>query len=67
MLHGDRDVRSSPTNSEMLQASAYSRDKTLKLYPGAKHQLLQDVPNITEQVIQDMLQWLESRYKNVTV
>ena len=61
ILHGQKDQRSSPQNSEDLYSSAGSTDKTIKRYPDGQHQLLQDKQDITQTVIKDIVAWLDAR------
>lgn len=60
IMHGEDDVRTEAKNSAEFYEKASSRDKTLSLFPGMKHQLLQDTPANTEQVICKMIEWLQA-------
>lgn len=61
VLHGTEDTRVQLEYSQRLHDSASSNDKKFLIYPAAKHQLLQDLPSITETVIRDITQWLLAR------
>lgn len=56
ILHGTADKVTNPRGSQFFYDSAGSRDKTLKLYEGHAHDLLNDFGK--EQVIEDMRQWI---------
>jgi acylglycerol lipase len=57
-LHGTADKLTNPEGSRALVERARSTDKTLKLYPGAYHDLLHEP--IRDQVAADILAWLEA-------
>ena len=59
VLHGDS--RTEVENSRRLHKAAGSPDKDIKIYPHARHQLLQDQQEIVGTVTQDILQWLLAR------
>lgn len=59
LLHGDADALTRPDASELFHQLARTEDKTLKVYPGAYHELFQEINR--EEVIRDILQWLETR------
>jgi len=42
ILHGTKDKATKPSGSQLFYDTAGSRDKTLKLYDGAFHDLLND-------------------------
>lgn len=59
ILHGTEDKATKPSGSQSFYDAAGSRDKTLKLYDGAFHDLLNDVDkNI---VMSDIQQWIGAR------
>ena len=58
ILHGTNDKATKPSGSRQFHDSAGSRDKTLKLYDGAYHDLLNDSDR--EQVMTDVVGWIES-------
>lgn len=56
ILHGTLDKATMPAGSQEFYANAGSKDKTLKLYEGHYHDLLNDLGK--EQVMGDMLDWI---------
>lgn len=59
ILHGTADKATVCQGSVFFHETAGSADKTLKLYEGHYHDLLADLGK--EEVIDDMLQWIEAR------
>jgi len=59
ILHGTEDKVTKPSGSQMFFDKAGSKDKTLKLYEGYVHDLLNDVGK--EVVIADILTWIDAR------
>ncbi|MBV9881857.1 MAG: lysophospholipase [Sphingomonadaceae bacterium] len=59
ILHGTADHVTRPDGSEQFYREAGSRDKSLKLYDGYYHDLLNDVG--AERVMDDILAWLDER------
>ena len=59
ILHGTADKITKPGGSQMFFDNAGSTDKTLKLYEGHVHDLLNDIGK--ETVMTDILGWLEAR------
>ena len=59
ILHGDADKVTRPGGSQQFYDNAGSRDKTLKLYPGHAHDLLNDVDK--DLVLGDITRWIEAR------
>jgi acylglycerol lipase len=59
VLHGTRDKATRPSGSQMFFDHAASADKTLKLYEGGYHDLLNDIDRT--QVMADITAWLEAR------
>jgi alpha-beta hydrolase superfamily lysophospholipase len=58
IMHGTADRLSEPTGSQMLYERVSSKDKTLKLYEGFHHEILNEPER--EQVLTDMEAWLAS-------
>jgi acylglycerol lipase len=56
ILHGDADKVTRPEGSRQFYAAAGSADKTLKMYEGHAHDLLNDVGR--ETVLADVTQWI---------
>jgi alpha-beta hydrolase superfamily lysophospholipase len=63
ILHGTADKVTKPGGSQFFYDTAGSRDKTLKLYEGHAHDLLNDVGR--EQVMSDIVSWLDARLPKV--
>src|SRR5262245_30194442 len=59
ILHGTSDKATKPAGSQFFYDMAGARDKTLKLYDGYFHDLLNDVGR--ETVMIDMTNWIEAR------
>lgn len=59
LQHGGADRLAAPAGTQAVFAALGSSDKTLKLYDGAFHEILNDYGR--EQVLTDVLGWLEAR------
>jgi alpha-beta hydrolase superfamily lysophospholipase len=59
IVHGTEDKATKPSGSQYFYGNASSADKTLKLYEGHYHDLLNDRDK--EVVMDDILDWLNSR------
>jgi acylglycerol lipase len=59
ILHGTKDKAARPEGSRFFSDTAGSIDKTLKLYDGGYHDLLNDLGK--ETVVTDILAWIGSR------
>lgn len=59
ILHGKDDKATRPDGSEQFYKEAGSTDKTLKLYDGYYHDLLNDLGR--EQVFDDIVEWIDAR------
>lgn len=59
ILHGTADRVTRPDGSEQFYREAGSSDKTLKLYEGHFHDLLNDLGR--EQVMDDIVEWIDER------
>ena len=59
ILHGTADKAAKPSGSQFFYATAGAKDKTLKLYDGAFHDLLNDT--IRTVAMADIGNWLEDR------
>lgn len=59
ILHGTADHATRPDGSEQFYREAGSTDKTLKLYEGHYHDLLNDLGR--EQVMTDIVDWIDAR------
>ncbi len=59
IIHGTEDKVTKPSGSQHFYEEAGSQDKTLKLYEGHYHDLLNDIDK--EIVMGDIVQWIEAR------
>ncbi|MDB5542040.1 MAG: Lysophospholipase [Devosia sp.] len=59
ILHGTLDKATKPSGSQFFYDTAGSRDKTLKLYDGHYHDLLNDLGK--EAVMDDIQDWIDAR------
>src|SRR6266852_175515 len=59
MLHGTEDKATNPSGSQFFYDNAGSTDKTLKLYEGHYHDLLNDVDK--DVVMADINDWIDAR------
>ena len=59
ILHGTDDKATRPDGSQQFFDEAGSADKTLKLYDGYYHDLLNDIGR--ERVIDDIIAWIDER------
>ncbi len=62
ILHGTEDKATKPSGSQAFHDRAGSVDKTLKLYAGHFHDLLNDIGK--EAVLGDIQSWLDARISN---
>jgi acylglycerol lipase len=61
ILHGTQDKVAKPSGSQFFYDAAGSEDKTLKLYEGHYHDLLNDVGK--ELVMSDIQSWIDARLR----
>jgi acylglycerol lipase len=59
IMHGTEDKATKPSGSQFFYDTVGSSDKTLKLYEGYAHDLLNDLGK--ERVMTDILAWLDAR------
>ena len=59
IMHGTADKVTRPEGSQLFYDTAGSQDKTLKLYDGHAHDLLNDLDR--EKVMADITAWIEAR------
>lgn len=59
IIHGTNDKATKPSGSQQFYDTAGSRDKTLKLYEGYAHDLLNDLEK--EAVMDDVIRWIDAR------
>lgn len=62
ILHGTEDKATKPSGSQMFYDFASSEDKTIKLYEGAYHDLLNDTDK--EIVMKDIQNWIDEHISN---
>lgn len=60
-LHGSGDKLCNPIGSELLYRHSPAEDKTIKLYPGAKHQLFLEYPAVRREAMEDIAAWVGGR------
>jgi alpha-beta hydrolase superfamily lysophospholipase len=58
VVHGADDVVCPVKFSRRFVETVNSKSKTLKVYPGLKHEILNEAPASRELVLQDMCEWL---------
>jgi len=58
ILHGQNDSLCDVVGSHTLHEESKSKDKTIKIYQGARHHLILENPDIREEVLTDILTWL---------
>ena len=63
ILHGTADKVTNPNGSQLFYDTAGSADKTLKLYEGHVHDLLNDVDK--ERVMADINAWIDARLPKI--
>lgn len=61
IMHGTADVLTNVAGSKLLYERAGSTDKTLKLYEGFYHEIINELGK--EQVMSDMIEWLDARIR----
>jgi alpha-beta hydrolase superfamily lysophospholipase len=59
IIHGTEDKATKPSGSQLFHDTARSSDKTLTLYDGHFHDLLNDIGK--EDVMDDIIDWIEAR------
>ena len=59
IIHGTLDKATKPSGSQLFYDTAGSPDKTLKLYDGYFHDMLNDVGK--EAVMRDITAWIDAR------
>ncbi|WPR76483.1 alpha/beta hydrolase [Algoriphagus sp. NG3] len=59
LVHGSADELTNPKGSGLLFAKAASSDKTLKIFPGGYHELINDLDR--EEVMELIVKWIKDR------
>src|SRR5262249_50895123 len=60
-LHGGDDQIMNPDGTREFYAAAASADKTLKIYPDLYHEIHNELPERRNEVIADIVAWLDAR------
>lgn len=63
ILHGEDDNICDPDAAKFVFESAASKDKTLKIFPGMRHQLIGEPNESVELVFGTMISWIDVRAK----
>eukprot|EP00262_Sarcandra_glabra_P008171 TRINITY_DN21445_c0_g1_i1.p1 TRINITY_DN21445_c0_g1~~TRINITY_DN21445_c0_g1_i1.p1 ORF type:complete len:342 (-),score=-1.42 TRINITY_DN21445_c0_g1_i1:62-1036(-) len=67
-VHGTADGVTAPSSSSLLYEKAQSEDKTVKLYEGMYHSLIQGEPEENSQrVLLDMREWIDQRVEKYSL
>lgn len=61
ILHGDADKLTMSDGSIMFHEKASSKDKTIKIYPGCYHKLLNEIKEDADIVKRDIVDWILAR------
>jgi len=61
IVHGDNDKLCNPIGSELLYRRSKVEDKSLKIFPGACHQLFLEISSTRFQVFNEIQTWIENR------
>ena len=61
VMHGTEDGRTECANSMDLINKVASKSRTLHVYPGMKHQLLQETAANKQLVFKDIVNWLNTQ------
>ena len=61
IIHGDQDKLCALTGSQQLYDKASSSDKTLKIFPGAYHQVHNELPEVATETLRLTTDWISSR------
>lgn len=60
-MHGCEDQIADPSAAREAFERVTSSDKTFLTYPGARHELFAEVPEVRNAVVEDLLRWLTAR------
>jgi len=66
LVHGSEDRLVSVKGSRMVHERASSEDKTLKIYDGFFHEVLNELPEDRERVLADIAAWLQAHTQSKT-
>lgn len=65
ILHGEQDQLIPAKSSSELHANISSTDKTLHIYPGLYHEVLNEIEADRQRVVGDISEWLLARFPSV--
>jgi alpha-beta hydrolase superfamily lysophospholipase len=57
IMHGAEDKLVNPSGSQLAYDKVSSQDKTLKLYPGMRHEIMNEIGK--EAVLDDIVSWFD--------
>jgi len=60
-LHGEIDKLCNPLGSDLLFRRSPVKDKTIKIFPGAYHQLFLELPAVRREALLDIVHWIDRR------
>lgn len=63
-IHGEKDPITPCIAAEDAYSRAGSPDKTLKLYPGAFHELFNEAPATRDEALTDLVAWIDGRVRS---
>ena len=58
ILHGEDDRLAGVSGSKMIMENVGSRDKLLRVYPGLRHEIFNEIPDARAEVFADLQSWL---------
>lgn len=61
IMHGENDSICDPEAAKFVFESAASKDKTMKIFPGMRHQLIGEPNQSVQMVFDTMMAWIEVR------
>jgi alpha-beta hydrolase superfamily lysophospholipase len=61
VVHGSEDRLVSVEGSRMVHERASSHEKTLKIYDGLFHEVLNELPEDRDRVLRDITEWLDTQ------
>lgn len=63
MMHGSDDKIAKLKGAQQAFQTIHSKDKTLRIYEGQRHELLNEIAPIPDQVTECMLDWMQKRFR----
>ena len=67
ILHGEEDTVCSIKGSKKLMEEAQVRDKTLRTFPGAWHNLFRELPDVRQEAVNSTVHWLIEHIPTVEI